>query len=258
MAELFESRAAILQRILDCKRDPVYLEIGVKNGDTFFALCAARKLGVDPRFKGRARRFARSPSQWLNRGGLGRALFRDRLFSTTSDLFFARHGAWLQRLGVDVAFVDGMHSYEHSLADVLHVLEVLRPDGMIVVDDCNPSSLASATYPREEAERLVAYNGRWCGDVYKTIVHLRTLRDDLDVFTLDCLFGVAVVRYKPHLSRAPRVSHEDRGAPVALDYGHFDKERGTLLNLRSPDYLLSVLGASWPPGRPDCPSGGRC
>lgn len=230
------TRAEVIQVILERKRAQVYLEIGVKSGKTFLALRAPLKLGVDPVFTGKARKLARSPLQLLNRGPLIRAFFGRRLFRETSDAFFAKRGAMLAALGLDVAFVDGLHSYRQSLVDVYHCLEYLRPGGVIVVDDCNPPTRACATWPREEAERTPGYQGDWCGDVYKTIVDLRANRKDLEVCVLDCAFGLGIVTKKAGYAPA-----ELPLQGIELDYADFERQRATLLNLKPPEHLFELL-----------------
>ena len=56
--------------------------------------------------------------------------------------------------------------------------EFLSPGGVVVLHDCNPNSATNA-YPAtslEEVEKLNLpdFTGSWCGDVWKTIVHLRS------------------------------------------------------------------------------------
>jgi hypothetical protein len=233
-----EKRSDVIQALLDHTRARVYLEVGVKAGKTFLALRAPLKLGVDPVFTGKAKKRARSPLQLLNRGPATGALFGWRLFRMTSDEFFVRHAALLRQRGIDVAFVDGLHSYRQSLADVYHCLEYLRPGGVIAIDDCNPPTLACGTSPREEAEKLPGYTGDWCGDVYRTVIDLRTRRKDLEVFTLDCAFGIAIVTQRPGYAHAP-IPERD----VEAGYGDLERERVRLLDLRPPESLAGFLSA---------------
>jgi hypothetical protein len=54
-----------------------------------------------------------------------------------------------------------------------------------------PQSLAQQAVPR--------YRGYWNGDVWKSIVELRT-KNDLDIFTCQIDFGVAIIRKKSNNS----------------------------------------------------------
>ena len=90
-----------------------YVEIGVGDGQNFCHITAARKLGVDP--------VPPDGPAW-NEILAGRAAF----FPMTSDEFFTRHVDMLGGGSIDVAFVDGLHTYEQSLADVEHCLKCLN------------------------------------------------------------------------------------------------------------------------------------
>jgi hypothetical protein len=222
------TRVAVLQALLDRRRDPVYLEIGVGRGETLFALRAARRLGTDPALRGAARRWRWRPIHWANRGRWRGGRLGPCLFALPSDAFFARHGALLRRIGLDVAFVAGIRSYEQTLRDVEHCLDFLRHEGVVVLAGCNPPGPASASpshaipTPRDDGG---------CGDGYQTIVHLRTRRPDLETFVLDCEQGLGVVR-----RRTPALPLEEPAAvPPALDRAALASDR--ILDLRPPEAL---------------------
>ena len=65
----------------------------------------------------------------------------------TSDEFFANEAAFLERRGIDVALIDGLHTYGQVVRDVENTLRYLRDDGIIVLHDCNPGR-ASVAPPR--------------------------------------------------------------------------------------------------------------
>ena len=167
-------RVGIVQRELDRFRRPRYLEIGVNVGVLFLHVRARRKVGVDP--------VPRIPA-WKRLAHANTAL-RGELLPMTSDEYFASTGETF-----DVVFVDGLHTFEQSLRDVENALEHLGPDGVVLVHDCNPAD-AVAGGPDPEATGTEGWNG----EVWKTIVHLRATRSDLDVSVLDTDFGVGVVR----------------------------------------------------------------
>ena len=177
------TRIEMVQRALDALGGSRYLELGVKDGACFHAVEAATKVGVDPRFAFRVPMLARA------RAALG-ARTGTLYFPTTSDAFFERHGDRLAPF--DVVFVDGLHTYEQSYRDVLNALAVLRPDGVVLVHDCNPQTAAAAAPSLAEAARTDGFAGDWNGDVYRAIVRLRT-DPELDVSVLDADQGVAVV-----------------------------------------------------------------
>lgn len=214
-------RVELLQRLIDAVGARLYLEIGVKRGDTFLSLRARRKIAVDPR-------------PMLPRRAVLAAALRDPrnltnlVVTSTSDAFFARPPRRLAAGGLDIAFVDGLHTYEQSLRDVEGCLEWLAPGGAIVLHDCNPASAAAA----EPAPAPPPGAGEgWSGDVWKTIVHLRALRPDLSAFVIDADCGLGVVT-RGRSASPPALGAEEI---ARLDYSALAAARRELLDLRPPD-----------------------
>jgi methyltransferase family protein len=115
----------------------------------------------------------------------------------TSDDFFANETASLEQHGIDVALIDGLHTYGQVVRDVENTLRYLRDDGVIVLHDCNPAHASSACPVTSYADFRAQnhwWNLRWSGDVWKAIVHLHSTRDDLRIAVLNCDFGVGLVR----------------------------------------------------------------
>lgn len=147
----------------------------------------------------------------------------------------------LRKHGVDVCFVDGLHTYEQSLRDVLNALRYLRPDGVIVVHDCNPPSAIIAC-PAANIDELIrkgpsGWTGAWSGDVWKAIVHVRSLHPELDAFVLDCDTGVGVITRRQ--ARTPLSYGLDEIR--ALNYTALEVDRSRLLDLRPPEYFATFL-----------------
>src|SRR5262245_42552069 len=113
------NRMDITQALLDSQGGQTYLEIGVSQGESFLPVRASRKWGVDPR--PRLGRRHSSKSLFLRPLGLN----RERIFVMTSDTFFATQSRQLTRYGIDVCLVDGLHTYDQALRDILHVLSYL-------------------------------------------------------------------------------------------------------------------------------------
>jgi len=161
-------------------------------------------------------------------------------YVTTSDEFFEKYADILNK-GVDVAFIDGLHTYEQTVKDVDNTLKYLNEGGLIVMHDCNPPTL-SASYPAssyEEAAKLnlPGWTGEWNGDVWKTIVLLRSLRKDLHVFVLDCDYGVGVVcKGKPEDILSYTVEEINK-----MSFKDLSKDRRKLLNLKEPAFLFKFL-----------------
>jgi hypothetical protein len=168
-------RVAIVAAELRSRRRPRYLEIGVHTGVLFMHVRATAKVGVDPDPMIPALKWALHPN----------SVTRGRIIQTTSDVFFK---ALTPGGHFDVIFIDGDHSFDQSLRDVENSLAMLARGGVILVHDCNPPTAAAAS-----PDPAGAGTGPWCGDVWKTIAHLRATRSDLRVHVLDTDCGVAVI-----------------------------------------------------------------
>jgi len=229
------NRIKAVQEALDGRVKPVYLEIGVSYGMAFRRIAADEKIAVDPTLKlsARSRRLAEAKARATH------------YFEATSDAFFASETAFLEQHGVDVALIDGLHTYQQALRDVENTLRYLRDDGVIVLHDCNPANAAigypAASYADYRAHHrwrnllwhMLITTPPWSGDVWKAIVHLRSTRPDLLVAVLDCDSGIGLVRKGPPESQLPYTAAQVE----ALDYEDLAADRERLLNLKPPAYL---------------------
>lgn len=233
------NRIDAVQLALDGRKNSVYLEIGVNQGMAFRCISAEEKIAVDPVFKisARSRRLADAKAR------------NTHYFEKTSDAFFANDTALLDGHGVDVALIDGLHTYRQALQDVENTLRFLRDDGVIVLHDCNPAR-PSIGSPATSYADFISQNrwrklvGRvfylpWSGDVWKAIVHLRSTREDLQVVVLDCDRGVGMVRKGLPESR---LSYSEKDIE-ALGYADLAADRERLLNLRPSAYLKEFLAS---------------
>ena len=200
--ELISTRTYILCYIATMnKRFQKYLEIGT-NDDANFQYMSSEifpyAVGVDPQ-----------------RGGTHRM---------TSDMYFETH----TKETFDVIFIDGLHEAHQVYRDVLNALRVLRPNGMILLHDCNPNTefKASSFFPGKDI--------LWNGDVWKALVALRIVRNDLDIVTIDTDHGVGVIRRGAPTAHLPDHWKETLGDyPIhRLNYpDHLEPHRDELLNL---------------------------
>ena len=229
------NRIKAVQRALDGRVNRVYLEIGVSHGRAFRRITADEKIAVDPAFKlsARSRRLADTKARATH------------YFETTSDSFFANETAFLEQHGIDVALIDGLHTYEQVVRDVENTLRYLRDDGVIFLHDCNPAlaligrpAASQADFMAQQSGPLVI--GVWSGDVWKAIVYLRSTRHDLRVAVLKCDMGVGVVRKGSPDSRLSYSAAQIEG----FNYADLAADRERLLNLKPPRYLSEFLGAS--------------
>lgn len=225
-------RIEVLQAIADRLPATSYLEIGVQSGDTFFPLRIRKKLAVDPRFL-----FGwRSKLNWVrwNRHNLF-----NEYYPMPSDLFFAHRAAKSNRRKLDLVFVDGLHTYAQSLRDVENSLVHLSENGIVVIDDCNPRSAAAADPVKADSQKI------WNGDVWKTIVHIRSTRPDLTLWTLDYVYGLGILVKTP----ATIMLDYSTARIEMMTYEDLDQQREQLLDLKPFRYLDEFLGSLLRPGR---------
>lgn len=128
-----------------------------------------------------------------------------------------------------------MHVYAYALRDVENTLNYLSDNGVIIMHDCNPATKeAGGTY---EEWNAAGSSGQWNGDVWKAIVHLRSLRKDIDVFVLDCDYGLGIItKRKPenNLSFSP-------GQIQSFTYEDFNANRAQWINLKRADYCYEYF-----------------
>ena len=146
----------LIQYIIDKYNFKNYLEIGCDKNQSFSRIRIKNKVGVDPISGGTIR-------------------------STSNDFFQNNNNKF------DLIFIDGLHHYKQVLIDIKKSLEILNDNGFILVHDCLPISIAHQAVPR--------YRGYWNGDVWKSIVELRT-KNNLDIITCQIDFGVSIIRKK--------------------------------------------------------------
>ena len=144
----------LIQFIIDKYKFNNYLEIGCDQNQSFSKINIKNKVGVDP-----------------IKGGTIR--------SNSDDFFLSNKDKF------DVIFIDGLHHYNQVLKDINNSLNILNKNGFILVHDCLPRSLAQQAVPR--------YRGSWQGDVWKSIVELRT-KENIDIITCKIDFGVSIIR----------------------------------------------------------------
>lgn len=154
----------IIQPIADLYPHAQYLEIGVCDGMTFHAVEAARKVAVDVEF-----RFDLDAARAAVAGS------QVDFHQMPSDSFFAP--AVIGDARFDLIFVDGLHTFDQTLRDLLNAMSVLRPGGTIVVDDVLPSSYAASLPSYAESTALKGVMGNrtnhWMGDVYRLVFFIR-------------------------------------------------------------------------------------
>ena len=221
-----------------------YLEIGCYKGKTFFPVSAKKKIAVDPSFhplfyKELIFTLIKKPNN-----------FRNKYFRETSDDFFNNHKQFLTNLKtIDVVLIDGLHTFETSLNDVINSLNYLNPDGVIVMHDCNPTNPAAALptkhFPtKEDLVGVEGWTGAWCGDVWKTIAYLNKYHaHELDVYVLNTDNGLGIVRRKSSNNIKPNqfFNLDDYNNINRMVYSELELDREKLLNLKSANYAEDLI-----------------
>lgn len=187
------SRNGVVQGVLDLYEDPAYLEIGVNKGMTFKAVSAAKKVGVDPKFVFDFKAYAQ---QFTN------CSFHE----TTSDDYFGRIAGLDSKF--HVIYLDGLHTAEQTVRDLLNAIFFLRQDGVIVIDDVFPCSYAASLPNRQETRTVRKATGdtlgAWMGDVYRLVFFVETFCQQFSYCTVNNNHGQLI------LWRGPRPTVPDR------------------------------------------------
>jgi hypothetical protein len=194
------TRTEIINHLIEVKGYKRYLEIGVQYPESnYLKVNAEYKVGVEPHPVG----------DWGNKN----------IMPVTSDEWFTD----LEEK-YDIVFIDGLHTREQCLADILNSLNHLSEGGTILVHDCLPTAEYQTT-PED--------NGRdWTGDVWKSIVDIKK-RDGLEIYTIDTDWGVGFIRRNPNcIGESP-----DR----ELDFELYTQFRNQLLNVKSVEEWKNLV-----------------
>lgn len=218
------NRVDLIQKMINAKRAKTYLEIGIYRGACFVPIKSETKIGVDicPPVK----RVEDVLSDQI------------KYFQMTSDKFFETQIGLFSGNKIDVAFIDGFHSYEQSLKDVENCLKYLSEDGAIIMHDCNPPTQKVGTpFKSYEEKDRARFGGAWMGDVWKTIVYLRSVRGNLNVKVLGVETGLGIItrgKGENMLNYTPEdIEH--------MTYADLEAKRELLLNLKDLDYAQDLL-----------------
>jgi hypothetical protein len=222
-------RSEVIQYLINKKKYKRYLEIGVFNGEVFFKTRARYKFAVDPVF-----RFVRETKYKMMFNN--RSNVNARYFTKTSDQFFKEDAARLfSKKKIDICFIDGMHEFDFVLRDTINTLKYLDEGGVIILHDCNPlTAEAEVSYAEWEKK---GFAGEWNGDVWKIIVYLISMVDDINVFTLDTDQGLGIITKGSGKGKLHFTEEQIR----QMTFKDIDKNREEWLNLKPESYLLEYF-----------------
>lgn len=218
------NRVDLIQKIINAKRAKTYLEIGIFKGGCFVPIKSEAKIGIDVCPPVKAVEDILSDSV--------------KYFQMTSDEFFETQSGLFEENKIDVAFIDGFHSYEQSLRDVENCLKYLSEDGVIVMHDCNPPTQKAGTpFKSYEEKNRAGFAGDWMGDVWKTIVYLRSVRGNLNVMVLGEETGLGLITRGKGENMLSFTAEEI----TLMTYADLDAKRESLLNLKGFEYIRGLL-----------------
>ncbi len=197
-------RSEVVQGFLDLFDRPRHLEVGVHSGETFHAVRAAEKVAVDPAF-----RFDVAAAAAADRTA--------RFHAVPSDAYFSDRCPEDARF--DVVFLDGLHTFEQTLRDLMNTLARTRDDSVIVIDDVRPSGPAAAIRDLDVFLRMhAAVPGTpdaWMGDVFRLVAFIDTFMPMWSYATVAENHGQLVLWRAPRPPAAPDRTVE---AVCRLDY----------------------------------------
>ena len=197
------TRTDIINWLIERQGYTSYLEIGVGDGANFRAVRCAHKESVDP-----------AEDQYSSAKATHR-MPSDDFFAECQDQF-------------DLIFIDGLHHANVVYRDLVNSLSVLRPGGMIVCHDLNPSSEAMQKVPRQTKT--------WTGDCWKAWLQLRIEWPDLCMAVANTDMGVGIIYPQGTMMASP----PDMAGATA-EWAHFSERREGWLNLVPPTRLAQAL-----------------
>ena len=149
------SRLEIVSETIQRKKFNTYLEIGCFDNQLFNHINIS-KTGIDP-FKG------------------------GNIKLKSCDFFK------INKKKYDCIFIDGLHTYEQVIKDIINSLDCINQNGIIFVHDCLPNNVYEQNVPRSTYV--------WNGDVWKAIVEMRT-KKDVQTYTINADYGIGVILKK--------------------------------------------------------------
>ena len=232
------NRIELIQKIIKTKNSPQYVEIGVYRGTSFLPIKCINKIAVDPEIKINWKgKIANVIKNYYN--------YNNKYFELTSDHFFETKATRLfKNKKVDVFLIDGLHTFEASLTDVLNSLRYLEQDGLIIMHDCFPPNIASSTpassFSEVKGKNIEGWTGQWCGDVWKTIVYLKENYEEiLDVCVLNTDFGLGIIKFKEYGKIQLEINEKLFNRINQIKFEMAQQDSYNVLNLRNESYAFT-------------------
>jgi hypothetical protein len=180
------SRAGVVQAVLNLFDNADYLEIGVNQGKTFNSLVAGTKVAVDPKFL-------------FDHEDVAATVAGTSFWQTTSDDYFGTIAG--PDTAFDVIYLDGMHTSEQTIRDLVNATLFLKPAGVIVIDDVFPCSYVASLAERQHTRIIRRATGdtagAWMGDVYRLVFFVETFCQQFSYSTVNNNHGQLVLWREP-------------------------------------------------------------
>lgn len=145
-----EEEGNFIQKTIRSARPQVSLEVGCAYGISSLYICealrdvnAAKHIIIDP-----GQHFPHGKGPFTGWEGIGLANLRRAGYTDLIEFHEAPSYQCLSRLTeehttIDFAFIDGMHTFDYVLVDVFLIDKLLKPGGIIILDDFGYSSIRS-------------------------------------------------------------------------------------------------------------------
>ena len=146
----------------------------------------------------------------------------------------------------DIVFVDPYHTYRSSMLDLRAAMCLLRPNGILVVHDCNPND--------PDTVQPIFQEGEWCGVTYQAFLDFVLAARWPGYCTVDTDYGCGII-FNTDADVPP--AWRNAGPPDRLllewaavrdddhrRFAFFEAHRAELLNLVSEDAFQAVLPLS--------------
>lgn len=194
----------------------LYVEVGVHHGNSLvLAGQSTQSIGIDPEPK---------VSHELNSN--------TQIYSQTSDSFFAKNNlnSVFNNRSIDLAFIDGLHTFEAALNDLMNIEKHSNKDSIILIHDCIPMNKITSA-----RERTTDF---WSGDVWKIVPCLKKYRPDLTIFTIPSPpTGLCVVTNFNPASTVLNENYENIIKEyVPLDFSYIETNKNEMLNIVESDW----------------------
>ena len=175
-------RHEVVSGLLALYENPRYLEVGVCEAKTFHKVSATVQIAVDPFFDFDVEQGRRDHPH-------------AEYHEVTSDAYFATVDPETR---FDVIYLDGLHTFEQTLRDLINAFEHLEPNGVLLIDDTRPPHYLASLPGRENYFAVRAYmdldhDKRWMGDVYRLVWFIDTFMPHLSYRTVADNHGQTVV-----------------------------------------------------------------